>query len=180
MRRWNARSASAKTAIVAAGLVIAVAAASFREKPLVQGGTIAIASVVDGDTIELTTGRRVRLVQIDAPEPWESECWSREARAALRSLLPRGTRVRLRRDPRLGDVDRSRRLLRYVFKGSTNVNLELIRIGAASVWFPGGARGRYASELLAAARMARSAHRGLWGGCPRTRLDPLRGVEPER
>jgi endonuclease YncB( thermonuclease family) len=53
------------------------------------------------------------------------------------------------------------------------MNLELIRRGAASVWFFDGARGRYAGKLLAAARNAKAAHRGLWGACRGTKLNPL-------
>jgi hypothetical protein len=52
-----------------------------------------------------------------------------------------------------------------------NVNLVLVRRGAASVWFFDGDRGRYADELLAAAQNARQAERGAWGAC-RAKLDP--------
>jgi hypothetical protein len=37
--------------------------------------------------------------------------------------------------------------------------------------------GRYADRLLAEARRAKAAKRGLWGACPRTVLDPYRGVD---
>jgi endonuclease YncB( thermonuclease family) len=180
VRGWSARSALAKTAIIAAVVVVAVLAAGGFRNDLVEDGTIAVEAVIDGDTIELSSDRRVRLVQIDAPEAGESECWSDEATAELRALLPAGTRVRLARDPRLDDVDRFGRLLRYVFKDGTNVNVALVRRGAASVWFFEGDRGRYAGELLESAREAKTARRGLWGGCPRTRLDPLRAVETDR
>jgi micrococcal nuclease len=45
------------------------------------------------------------------------------------------------------------------------VNVELVRRGAATVYFYRGERGRYAAQLLAAARQARAARRGLWGAC---------------
>ncbi len=121
--------------------------------------------VVDGDTIVLANGARVRLLQIDATELGSGECYSRKAARVLRSLLPSGSRIRLRADPRLDRVDDYGRLLRYVFRGSLNVNLELVRRGAATVWFYRGERGRYASRLLAAARRARAARRGMWGSC---------------
>jgi micrococcal nuclease len=69
------------------------------------------------------------------------------------------------------------RLLRYVHRDGTNLNLELVRRGAASAWFFEGDRGRYADELLAAAEDAHEDARGLWGACPGTRLDPERGVD---
>ena len=74
-------------------------------------------SVRDGDTILLADGRRVRLVQVDAPE-LGVECWGDEAADALERLAPRGTELRLERDPGLDDVDRYGRLLRYAYAGS--------------------------------------------------------------
>ncbi len=92
-------------------------------------------------------------------------------------MLPPGARISLEADPALDRVDRYGRLLRYVHRSGRNVNLELVRRGAASVWFFEGDRGRYADRLLAAARRAKAARRGLWGACPGTRLDPEAGVE---
>ena len=140
------------------------------------GGTVRVAHVVDGDTIALENGQSVRLVQIDAPEVRERECYGAEAASALERLLPPGTEVVLERDPRLDAVDRYGRLLRYVRRGPLNVNVELVRRGAASVWFFEGERGRYAAELLRAARAARAEARGLWRACPGTRLDPTNAV----
>jgi micrococcal nuclease len=137
-----------------------------------------VARVGDGDSIETASGERVRLVQIDAPELGEDECYGPEAAEALEDLLPPGSAVRLEADPRLDDVDRFDRLLRYAHFDGLNVNLELVRRGAASVWFVDD-RGRYADELLDAAQEAREAGRGLWGACPGTRLDPRRGVDTE-
>jgi micrococcal nuclease len=134
-----------------------------------------VAFVVDGDTIQLENGTRVRLVQIDAPEGGD-ECYGQESRDVLRGLVPDGASVRLERDPALDDTDRFDRLLRYVHRGGTNVNVALVERGAASVWFVDGDRGRYADELLQAARAARSQDRGAWGACE-AELDPSHGFE---
>ena len=139
----------------------------------------AVARVIDGDTIETDAGERIRLVQLDAPELQDDECYAQEASAALGDLIPPGTEIRLEADPSLDDVDRFGRLLRYVHRGEKNVNLELVRSGAASVWFFEGDRGRYADELLEAARQARDAGRGLWGACPTAELDPERAVDTD-
>jgi micrococcal nuclease len=130
-----------------------------------------VARVIDGDTIELVSGERVRLVQIDTPEK-RVECYGDEASALTRSLIPAGTHVRIEQDPKLDQVDRYRRKLAYVWKGDEDVNVTLVRDGAAGVWFFGGRRGRYAEELLDAAERARAGHRGLWGACPLARFDP--------
>jgi micrococcal nuclease len=121
--------------------------------------------VVDGDTIALRGGPHVRLVQIDTPEVGTGECYSRRAAKDLEKLLPDGATVGLEADPRLDSVDRYGRLLRYVFRDGLNVNLRLVQQGDATVWLYHGDRGRYAAELLAAARRARAEKRGLWGAC---------------
>src|SRR3954454_20642435 len=135
-----------------------------------------VASVYDGDTLTLADGRRVRLLQLDTPELGSGECYSRAARSALLRLVPLGSRIGLEVDPSLDRVDRYGRLLRYVHRGRTNVNLELARQGAASPYFYGGARGRYAAALMAAARSAKAAKLGLWRACASTTLDPTHAV----
>jgi micrococcal nuclease len=138
--------------------------------------TVVVAAVIDGDTIELANGRKVRLLQIDAPEPGSGECYSRKARSVLREMLPAGTRVRLEADPKLDRKDQYGRLLRYVFAEGVNVNLALVKLGAASVWFYEGERGKYAAKLLRAAKRAKAEARGLWQACRGTVLDPLHAV----
>ncbi|MEK6275855.1 MAG: thermonuclease family protein [Actinomycetota bacterium] len=131
-----------------------------------------VARVIDGDTIELLGGQRVRLVQIDTPEKHD-ECYGDEASEVTRRLIPPGTHVRIEQDPSLDQVDRYGRKLAYVWKGDEDLNVTLVREGAAGVWFYGGRRGRHASDLLEAAEGARAAERGLWGACPLARFDPL-------
>jgi micrococcal nuclease len=152
----------------------------------VQAGTASspgsgvVASVNDGDTLTLRDGRRIRLVQIDTPELGNGECYSRAARAVLLNLAPPNGRVVLEADVALDRVDRYGRLLRYIRRSGSNVNLELVRRGAATPYFYGGDRGRYASRLMAAARAAKAAKRGLWGACPGTRLDPYAPATTEK
>ena len=131
-----------------------------------------VAHVTDGDTIQLVDGRRIRLVQIDAPER-RTECYGNEATALARRLLPRGTEVRIEQDPALDQADRYGRRLAYVWKGDEDVNVTLAAEGAAGVWFFNGRRGRHSNELLRAAERARARGKGLWGACPLARFDPL-------
>jgi endonuclease YncB( thermonuclease family) len=151
--------------------------------PLACGGTHGdpsagtVADVLDGDTITLTDGRHVRLVQLDAPETDEGECYAGEAKRVLERLLPPGMGVEIETDPALDRRDRFGRILAYAKRDGTNVNLELVRQGAAAPWFYEGHPGRYASELLTAARRARAQHRGLWGACPGTVFDPNHSIE---
>ncbi len=136
----------------------------------------AVDSVRDGDTILLVDGVRVRLVQVDAPE-LGIECWGNEAAATLTRLVRRGAELHLEADPRLDATDRHGRLLRYAHVNGRNVNVELVRLGAAAPYFYRGERGSYADELLGAAEAARAGRRGLWGACPRARLRPARAID---
>ena len=121
--------------------------------------------VGDGDTLDLRGGERVRLVQVDSPELGEGECYAREARRALEQLARPGELVELEADPRLDDADRYGRLLRYVRAEGLNVNVELVRRGAAAPYFRGGTEGVYGDELLDAVDEARRNGRGMWGSC---------------
>jgi endonuclease YncB( thermonuclease family) len=131
-----------------------------------------IARVIDGDTVALSTGQRVRLVQIDTPEIGGGECFSQAARKALLRLAPVGSTVLLEGDPKLDDRDRYGRLLRYIKRNGININIRLVLDGAAAPYFYRSETGTYASRLLAAAARAKAAKRGLWGACPATLLMP--------
>lgn len=160
--------------LVLFGLVLALAAPA----GAAPSQLFRISYVIDGDTVVLTNGAHVRLVQIDAPEThFRAECYGAQSSAALRRLLPPGTTVRVEADPKLDQVDRYGRLLRYLFKGPTNLNVELVREGAATVWFYDHDRGRYAGQLLQAGLAAQAAHRGLWGVCPGTPFDPYHSAD---
>src|SRR5215210_743881 len=159
--------------MTAAAITALTVGAGYLEGGATSGsGSGVVAAVYDGDTLTLRDGRRIRLVQIDTPELGSGECYSRAARTALLNLAPPGGRVVLEVDVALDRVDRYGRLLRYIRRSGSNVNLDLVRRGAATPYFYGGDRGRYASRLMTAARAARAARRGLWGACPGTRLDP--------
>jgi endonuclease YncB( thermonuclease family) len=139
--------------------------------------------VVDGDTIALRDGQRVRLVQIDTPEVYFGvECYGRAASRTTKGLLPVGSRVRLFREPATDGVDEYGRLLRYVVRVSDalDVNIRLVAVGAAAPYFYLGRRGRFAARLEYLARRARARHLGLWGACPRTPYAPNRGVQTRR
>jgi micrococcal nuclease len=133
-------------------------------------GTGIVARVNDGDTLTLRSGEKIRLVQIDAPE-LTTDCYGRDAQRALAALAPVGARVRILRDPSLDDTDRYGRLLRYVVVGEADVNVELVRRGAASPYFFRNERGEHALELIDAVQTAQDGRRGYWGACPRARLN---------
>ena len=53
----------------------------------------------------------------------------------------------------------------------------MVTAGAAAPYFYGYDEGKYALRLMAEARKAKAAKRGLWGACPRTVLNPYRAVD---
>lgn len=126
--------------------------------------------VVDGDTVDVVvsgTDERTRLIGIDTPESTgdrPAECFGMEAAELTRSLLPKGTAVRLERDAEARDD--YGRLLAYVYRASDGlfVNLELARLGYADAMRiePNTA---HAGQIATAVDAARAAGRGLWGAC---------------
>lgn len=129
------------------------------------GSSSVVARVIDGDTIELSDGSRVRYIGMNTPETVDPrkpvECFGKEAAAKNRELVQDKT-VRLEKD--VENRDKYGRLLRYVWVSSTFINLELVREGYARIYtFPPNVK--YYEQFLAAEREAREAKRGLWGGC---------------
>jgi len=115
-----------------------------------------VATVIDGDTLLLQGGGKVRLLGINAPE--EGQPYFEEATARLRELVE-GKQVRLEKD--IVKRDQYGRLLRYVFLGGENINVKLVREGLAHVYLiPPNVK--YELELRAAEEEARAAGRGIW------------------
>jgi endonuclease YncB( thermonuclease family) len=169
-----------RRAVVFAALsAVVVSTATAAPASVSQGQLGRIDHVADGDTVDLTNGAKVRLVQIDTPEVYFTpECYGKQASTITKRLLPPGTLVRLTREPATDSVDRYGRLLRYVtrVRGHLNINVHLVAVGAAAPYFYDGRRGKYAARLTRLALSARRRHLGLWGLCPGTPYDPDRGV----
>ena len=121
--------------------------------------------VNDGDTLTLTNGGKVRLLQIDAPE-LETDCYGRAALQALIALAPKGTRVSLAADPSARRQGQVRPPAALRLRPGANVNVELVRAGAASPYFFRKERGEYADELLDAVDEARRGPPRLLGLVP--------------
>jgi endonuclease YncB( thermonuclease family) len=162
---------------IASILVFSVAFVSI---PLPAQAAPRVSRVIDGDTVVMTNGQYVRLLQIDTPEIKGNECYSAEATAALRKLVSQKGEVKLRADVKLDKTDRYGRQLRYLFVGRTNVNLKMVQIGAAAPYFYRSERGQYAPELQKAAETARSKKIGLWKACPGTVLNPTSALTTVR
>lgn len=120
---------------------------------------VRVERVIDGDTIIVEGGWRVRYIGIDAPEVYpEAEYYGREAWQANRELVE-GRLVRLEKD--VSETDRYGRLLRYVYVDGVLVNAELLRGGYAHARsYPPDLKYQQSFEELE--RQARGAGWGLW------------------
>jgi micrococcal nuclease len=132
------------------------------------GDRTTVERVVDGDTILVTGGERVRLIGMDTPETKDPrkpvQCFGREASARTEHLLPKGSAVVLVYDA--DRYDRYGRTLAYVYRARDGlfVNASLVREGYAVAYTvpPSVA---HEDEFVRLQREARDANRGLWSAC---------------
>lgn len=121
---------------------------------------------VDGDTIVLENGERVRMLGVDTPELHHPvkpvQYFAREARAFVQSRVA-NRRVWLEYDqPRR---DRYGRTLAYVFLADgTLLNLELIERGYGFAYTRYPFRADYMERFRRAEAVARRTDQGLWAG----------------
>lgn len=147
--------------------------------PFGQSGNytdIYVKRAVDGDTLLLESGERVRLIGIDTPEMHESNKLYKDSQRSGQDFktiqelgkrsyeftkgLVEGKRVSLEFD--VERYDRYKRLLAYVYlKDGTFVNAEIVKQGYASLLtYPPNVK--YADQFLKMYQEARENKRGLW------------------
>lgn len=137
---------------------------------------ILVKRAVDGDTLVLENGERIRLIGIDTPEMHESNKLYRDSQRSKEDVstiqklgrrayeftkkLVEGKRVSLEFD--VEKQDRYSRLLAYVYlKDGTFVNAEIVKEGYASLMtYPPNVK--YADLFLKLYRESRENKRGLW------------------
>lgn len=121
-----------------------------------------VTRVIDGDTIEIEGGKRVRLIGVDSPEINESMgCYANEASLYLKNLIE-GRVVELEKD--ISETDRYKRLLRYIYIDGILVNEVLVLNGfAKSLTYPPDVK--YQTKFKDAEGVAREQENGLWGMC---------------
>ena len=120
-----------------------------------------VTRVVDGDTVELDNGAKVRLIGVNTPEVHgRTEYYGAEASAYTKSKLT-GRKVVLYKD--VSETDRYGRLLRYVFLYGDPVmfNERLVQEGYANAaTYPPDVT--FAERFVALEREARQRGVGLW------------------
>lgn len=135
-----------------------------------SGTLYTVTRVIDGDTIEISGGQKVRYIGIDAPEKPTStsaECFAKQALEYNKQLVE-GKTIRMEKD--VSETDRYGRLLRYVYVREASdsaeifVNKALVAEGYASAArFPPDVQ--FASEFSQLQQQATTAGKGLWASC---------------
>ena len=123
-----------------------------------------VARVIDGDTIELAGGERVRYLMVNTPETTggKNECYGANA-VTFNTDLVLGKTVELRHDVECRDAfDRT---LAYVAVNGQEVNTLMVERGYACVLHISPNGDDRAGEFDALEDAARLARRGLWGAC---------------
>ena len=137
---------------------------SLRSAPVGDGTETLVERVVDGDTLVISGGDRVRLIGVDTPETKHPtkppQPFGKEASEFTRQHAE-GKRVQLRFDP--GETkDKYGRTLAYVYVDGQFLNEMLIRAGLARAMtnYP------FSPDMKRVFRDAESAaqseHRGIW------------------
>lgn len=122
----------------------------------IKENAVLVTRIIDGDTIEIEGGYRVRYIGIDTPE--KGEPYYLEATGANGSLIG-SKKVRLEKD--VVDKDKYGRLLRYSWVGDKMVNAELVRLGYAySYFYPPDLK--YQPHFLQLEKEAREQRLRLW------------------
>jgi len=130
-----------------------------------KGDLVKVAFVIDGDTIELENGERLRYIGIDTPEgtnPDQTpECYAKEATEENKKLVE-GKEVIIEKD--VNERDIYGRLLGYVYVDNIMVNTELVRLGAAFAT-PYPPDTKHQELIKSAEEKAISKNLGLWNTC---------------
>ncbi len=153
----------------AAGLLTGTAAATPERAgtgPTAQAGIrhALVSRVIDGATVELEDGQRVRYLGVRSPAVGSAdgtsaaEFYGVEAREANRALVE-GKQVALEADE--VDRDAAGRLLRYVWVDQSFVNVALVRGGYART-DPSQPAVKYGDLLRSVEEEARETRRGIW------------------
>lgn len=127
-----------------------------KSTPVPETTSAIVSEVIDGDTIRLQNGERIRLLGINTPEMGQP--YYEEARNRLKELIE-GKTVTLEVD--VEDKDQYGRLLRYIYVNDIFVNLEMVREGYANVYII-SPNIRDSNEFKKAEEEAKIAGRGIW------------------
>jgi len=131
-----------------------------------NGKLIKVIRVIDGDTIELEGGEKLRYIGIDTPELHDPrkpvQCFAQKASDKNKELVE-GKFIKFYKD--INERDKYQRLLGYVYtEDGLFINLELVKTGYAfSYTYPPDISKQ--TEFQKAEQVAKEKKLGLWANC---------------
>ena len=111
-----------------------------------------VSRVIDGDTLELENGLRVRLLGINTPE--KNQNYYEEAKQFLKNLAENKTIKIIWQD-----TDKYGRILAYIFCKNL-LNREILERGFANLYYY--EKDKYYKEMKKAEELARKNEKGIW------------------
>jgi len=121
-------------------------------------GPFFVERVIDGDTLQLESGTRIRFSGINTPEISQEQCYAKEAKDFLSQI--EGEMVYLEKDEL--DKDKYGRSLRYVYSGEINLNFLLVEKGYAKAYDKFSSSTKYFDKIKQIEDKAKIEQRGLW------------------
>ena len=123
-----------------------------------------MSSIVDGDTVDLVSGERIRLLSIDTPETTggKNDCYGQQAKTFTSDFLL-GKKVTIVYDTEC--TDRYGRTLAYLAVNGAEVNKALVEGGFACAYTPFAAGESRREEFETLETVAKTNRTGMWGAC---------------
>jgi len=129
-----------------------------------------VARVIDGDTVELVSGEKVRFLLVNTPELSSNDCFATQAQELTERLLL-GQEVDLKYDAEQQTqcFDQFDRLLAYIYLDGHMINQLLLERGYGELLVieQAGRKSdyRHLAVLTEAEQFAKANNAGLWGSC---------------
>jgi len=129
----------------------------YMTEPVITREEVTVTNIVDGDTVDLGSGVRVRLKGINTPE--KGKPYFEQAKDFLQNQVLNKT-IELESF----EIDKYGRTLGYIFFNNQNINEKILEEGLANLYYYG--KDEHYNDLAAAEEFARKNQRGIWKKSP--------------
>ena len=127
------------------------------EDTITKTPNIIVTRIIDGDTIELINGQKLRLKGINAPE--KSMQFNQETTEFVKQLIENKS-IKIESH----GTDKYGRTLAYIFIDGKNINKEILKEGLATLYYY--EKDKYYHELKQVEEFARLNQKGIWKKSP--------------
>jgi micrococcal nuclease len=130
-----------------------------------------VSKIIDGDTFEIETGEKVRLIGINAPEI--TDIFGTESKTHLSQLIL-GKEVELLTDQISNKTDVYNRLLRYVYYNNIDINKRMIQDGYAFAYLKYNFERKI--EYKEAQQNSSRNNLGIWGSTEVNKAEKVQDI----